>query len=127
MLLNKATIKSNRADWEAMGIELPRFNIDEMTANTREKPQWVHFGAGNIFRGFIANAYQKLLDNKKVNTGIVAVESYDYEIIDRIYKPYDNLTLLVLMNPDGNFLKTIIGRIADGISAVGIGLRIINV
>ena len=23
MLLNKATIKSNRADWEAMGIELP--------------------------------------------------------------------------------------------------------
>jgi fructuronate reductase len=117
MLLNKATIKSNRADWEAMGIELPRFNIDEMTANTREKPQWVHFGAGNIFRGFIANAYQKLLDNKKVNTGIVAVESYDYEIIDRIYKPYDNLTLLVLMNPDGNFRKTIIGSIAEGITA----------
>ena len=117
MLLNKATIKSNRADWEAMGIGLPRFNLDEMIANTRERPQWVHFGAGNIFRGFIANAYQKLLDDKKVDTGIVAVESYDYEIIDKIYKPYDNLTLLVLMNPDGDFRKSIIGSVAEGITA----------
>ena len=117
MLLNKATIKSNRADWEAMGIGLPRFNLDEMIANTRERPQWAHFGAGNIFRGFIANAYQKLLDDKKVDTGIVAVESYDYEIIDKIYKPYDNLTLLVLMNPDGDFRKSIIGSVAEGITA----------
>ena len=117
MLLNKATIKSNRADWEAMNIGLPRFNLDEMIANTRERPQWAHFGAGNIFRGFIANAYQKLLDDKKVDTGIVAVESYDYEIIDKIYKPYDNLTLLVLMNPDGDFRKSIIGSVAEGITA----------
>ena len=48
MLLNKATIKSNRADWEAMGIGLPRFNLDEMIANTREAPMGTFWGRKHL-------------------------------------------------------------------------------
>ncbi len=65
----------------------------------------VHFGAGNIFRGFIANAHQKLLDSQKADTGIIAVESFDFEVMDKVYRPYDNLTLLVLMHANGDFNK----------------------
>jgi len=116
MRLSKSSI-SDRAAWKAINVKLPQFDIDELAKNTKEKPQWVHFGAGNIFRGFIANAHQKLLDSRKANTGIIAVESFDFEIIDKIYKPFDNLTLLVLMNADGRFDKTVVGSISEAIAA----------
>ena len=101
MKLSKSAIK-DRQVWENAGIELPEFNIDKMQAVTKEEPTWVHFGAGNIFRGFIAVLQQELLNLGKVQTGIIAVETYDHEIIDSIYEPYDNLSLLVLMEPEGH-------------------------
>ena len=49
----------NKEEWEAAEIELPKFDREAMKAATRECPQWVHFGAGNIFRAFPA-AWQYL-------------------------------------------------------------------
>ena len=115
MRLDKSSIR-NAAAWEAAGIQLPQFDFDQVIKNTKERPQWIHFGAGNIFRGFVANAYQKLLDSKKADTGIVAAESFDFEVIDKVYKPYDNLTLLVLMNAKGDFDKKVIGSIVEAIT-----------
>ena len=113
--LNKKSIKQTKA-WEEVGIELPKFDIDKMSTSTIENPTWVHFGAGNIFRGFIAALQQTLLDSGEVETGIVAVEGYDYEIIDKIYTPYDNLTLLVVMKPDGSLDKKVIGSIGESLA-----------
>ena len=59
----------NREQWEKAGIELPRFDREAMKAATKKAPQWVHFGAGNIFRAFPAALQQKLL-----NEGISRVE-----------------------------------------------------
>lgn len=113
--LNKKSIKQTDA-WEKAGIELPGFDIDKMSASTIENPTWIHFGAGNIFRGFIAALQQTLLNTGEVETGIVAVEGYDYEIIDKIYTPYDNLTLLVVMKPDGSLDKKVIGSIGESLA-----------
>lgn len=118
--LNKESIK-NTDIWEQAGIELPKFDYSVMSAKTFENPAWVHFGAGNIFRGFPAMLQQTLLNLGKADTGIVAVETYDYEIIDRIYKPYNNLSLLVIMNPDGTLKKNVVGSISE--SLVGDPLR----
>lgn len=107
----------NENVWDAAGVELPKFDIKQITMNTVEKPEWVHFGAGNIFRGFVANAHQKLLDSGKANSGIIAVESFDFEMIDKVYKPYDNLTLLVLMNARGEFQKKVVASIVEAITA----------
>ena len=38
----------NKTEWEKAGYHLPAYNIAEVTANTDDAPQWVHFGAGNI-------------------------------------------------------------------------------
>lgn len=96
---------------------MPEFDCSKMCIKTIENPKWVHFGSGNIFRGFIAALQQKLLNSKKTDTGIVAVETYDYEIIDKIYTPYDNLSLQVVMNPDGKLNNTVIASVGESIAA----------
>jgi len=112
--LSKESIKDVDL-WEQMGIANLNFNYDEMATLTKENPTWVHFGAGNIFRGFIAMLQQQLLNAGKVDTGIVVVETYDEEIIEKIYTPYDNLGLLAIMNADGSLEKKIIGSIGESL------------
>lgn len=112
--LGKENIKK-ASEWEKAGIELPQFDYATMAAKTHENPTWVHFGAGNIFRGFIAVLQQTLLNNKKADTGIVAVETYDSEIIDRVYVPFDNMSLLAIMNPNGSLEKKVVASIGEAL------------
>ena len=46
-----------KAQWEAAGYDLPKFDREAVTAATKENPFWIHFGAGNIFRAFPAHFY----------------------------------------------------------------------
>lgn len=112
--LSSECIKDRKA-WEKAGIELPKFDYEKMSLITKENPTWVHFGAGNIFRGFTAVLQQELLNSGKAQSGIIAVEAFDFEIIDRIYDPYDNLSLLVIMKPDGSLEKKVVGSIGEGL------------
>lgn len=112
--LNRESVK-HTARWEQAGVEAIHFDFEKMAATTQANPAWVHFGAGNIFRGFIAMLQQRLLDTGKAETGIVAVETYDEEIIEKIYAPYDNLGLQVIMNTDGSFEKKIIASIGESL------------
>ncbi|MDP4087868.1 MAG: mannitol dehydrogenase family protein, partial [Bacillota bacterium] len=116
LVLNRKNIKNTDA-WKKAEIELPEFDLDKMSAATCENPTWIHFGAGNIFRGFIAMLQQTLLNKGLTRTGIIAAEGYDYEIIDRIYAPYDNLSLLVIMNPDGSLNKKVVGSVGESLAA----------
>lgn len=117
MLEMNATGLERKKDWLDIGVATPSFNYREMVAKTTAAPAWIHFGAGNIFRGFIAELQQQLLDAGKANTGIIAAETFDYDIIDQIYQPYDNLCMLVSLKPDGTTDKKVIASIAEGIKA----------
>ena len=90
MKMNAASIKNQKAEWEALGVKLPAFDHEAMTAKTKEHPVWVHFGAGNIFRGFIAALQQRLLNEGLQDRGIIAADTFDYDIIDKIYTPFDH-------------------------------------
>ncbi|MGB9809552.1 MAG: mannitol dehydrogenase family protein, partial [Caldanaerobacter sp.] len=116
MLLTREGIKDVEK-WRSRGIKLPNYDVEEISRKTKENPIWLHFGAGNIFRGFIALLPQNLLNKGLIDKGIIAVESYDYEIIDRIYEPYDNLSMLVVLNIDGSLEIEVIGSISDKIIA----------
>ncbi|HEX2925894.1 MAG TPA: mannitol dehydrogenase family protein, partial [Ruminiclostridium sp.] len=114
MKLNKNGIK-NHSVWADNQILIPKFDYDEMLGRTKDEPKWLHFGAGNIFRGFIAALQQNLLDSGKSDTGIIVAETFDYEIIDKVYKPFDNMSLLVHLNPDGSLEKKVIGSVAESL------------
>ena len=34
-----------------------------------------------------------LIEDKDMDTGITCVETFDYEVVDKIYRPFDNLML----------------------------------
>ena len=81
------------AEWAEKGYELPKFDIEAVKAKTHAEPTWVHFGAGNIFRAFPAAVLNDALNSGKYDRGVIVAESFDYEIIDKAYQPYDNLSL----------------------------------
>ena len=107
----------DKAAFEAAGIVLPKYDWKQMCAETEKTPVWVHFGAGNIFRGFIAVLQQRLLDEGLATSGIVAAETFDYDIINKIYDPFDSMTMMVSLKPDGSTDKEVIASIAKGIRA----------
>ncbi len=104
-------------DLKANGITVPTFDPIKVGAQTAQNPVWIHFGAGNIFRGFIANLQNTLLENDVTDQGIIAAETFDFDIIDKIYEPYDNLTLLVSLSADGSTKKSVIASITEAIKA----------
>jgi fructuronate reductase len=111
MKLNNKDLQ-DRGPWEKAGFRLPQFDREAMIRATGEKPQWVHFGAGNIFRAFPAALQQTLLEQGLEQTGIIVAEGYDGEIIDRAFLPYDNLSLAVTLKADGAIEKRVIASVA---------------
>ena len=112
LVLNETGLQ-NKADWENAGYKLPSFDRAKVKEETRKNPQWIHFGAGNIFRAFQANVCQKMIEKGDMSTGLVVAEGFDYEIIEKSYRPQDNYSVLVTLKADGNIEKTVIGSIVE--------------
>ncbi len=103
----------NRALWESKGYRLPEYDREKAAAATKENPFWIHFGAGNIFRAFQANVVQNLLNDGVIDRGLIVAEGFDYEIIEKMYRPHDDYSLLVTLKADGSVDKTIVGSIME--------------
>ncbi|MCL2319543.1 MAG: mannitol dehydrogenase family protein [Treponema sp.] len=114
MRLNNREL-ADKAQWKKAGIELPEFDRAAMIRATDKAPEWVHFGAGNIFRIFPAALQQTLLDRGIEKTGIIMVAGRDGEIIDKVFKPCDNLTLGVTLKADGAIQKKVIASVAKAL------------
>ena len=107
----------NKSGWQAAHIALPRYDVSAMQERTLRHPVWIHFGAGNIFRAFLAAAQQSLLNAGLTDTGIVAAASHNFSAATEGYTPYDNLSLLVRMHADGSCDREVIGSVAGCLKA----------
>lgn len=116
MKLNRSCLTDRQA-WNKASVRLPEFDWEKMTEVTEQSPVWVHFGAGNIFRGFIAVLQQRLLEEGLEKSGIIAADTFDFDIIDKIYTPHDSMTMMVGLKPDGTMDREIIASVAKGVRA----------
>ena len=112
--LNYEGIK-NKDEWSKKQIRIPDYNIDEVKDATLKNPKWVHFGAGNIFRAFIASCQDELLEMGLSDHGITAVETFDTELIEKIYKPHDNLALVTTLKETGDVDNKVVASVMDAI------------
>lgn len=101
--------------WQQQEISVPSFDVTRMRKTTGTTPLWMHFGAGNIFRGYIARLAHILLEKGLITSGIIAVDTFDFDIIDKVFKPYDDLTLLVQIKPDGSMLKSVVAGVGQSL------------
>ena len=116
MKLTMDGIKDREA-WEKAGIVLPGYDVEEVTKKARKEPKWAHFGIGNIFRIFIGGIADGLLEDDMLDRGITCVETFDFDVVDQIYKPYDNLGLSVILHGDGTRDYKVLGSLAEAVKA----------
>lgn len=113
MKLSLSSIQ-DKASWK--GYHLPTYDPAIIAENTEKSPKWLHFGPGNIFRIFPAVLCQRLIEDGKMDTGIVCCEGYDDEVITKCFRPYDNLTIAVTLNADGKLEKEIVGSMSSSLT-----------
>ena len=99
MKLNQQGLE-HKTQWQQAGFRLPQFDRRAVAAATKENPFWIHFGAGNIFRAFQANAVQNLLNAGELDRGLIVAEGFDYEIIRKMNRPHDDYSILVTLKAD---------------------------
>ena len=96
-------------------IILPQYDQDTVVEATKKAPVWVHFGGGNLFRCFHAGIAQQLLNQKQMTSGVIVAETYDDEVIDQIYHPYNNRVLSVTMKSDGTLEKELVASVGASV------------
>ncbi|MCL2698106.1 MAG: mannitol dehydrogenase family protein [Oscillospiraceae bacterium] len=119
MQLNEENLYNidNLGKWRSAGIEIPAFDRPALTEKTKATPAWLHFGAGNIFRAYLARAAQELIEAGHYDKGIIAAEGYDYELLDMVFTPHGNLFILVTLKADGSVSKKAVASITEALKA----------
>ncbi len=115
MKLNLKSLE-NKAVWQEKDYALPRYDVKKITENTKKAPKWIHFGAGNIFRAFLGGVAQRLLNAGETDTGIVVFEGFDAEIIEKAYRPFDNLSVGVTLISTGSVKKEVLGSVVESLT-----------
>ena len=78
MKLTMAGIKDREA-WEKAGIQLPGYDVEEVSEKARKAPRWVHFGIGNIFRVFIGGIADGLLEEGALDKMCIRDRSHIFQ------------------------------------------------
>ncbi|MCR5085299.1 MAG: mannitol dehydrogenase family protein [Succinivibrionaceae bacterium] len=108
---------ADRKAWEGAQVALPGYDPQALARVTRGDPRWVHLGIGNIFRIFIGGIADRLIGEGLLDRGITCVEAFDFDVVDKIYHPHDNLALAVTLHADGSREQRVLGSLSEALSA----------
>ncbi|WP_250575531.1 hypothetical protein [Streptococcus macedonicus] len=61
-----------------------------------------------MYRAFHAEVTQTLIDQQALTKGIVVCETFDEQVIDQVYAPYENDILEVIMHEGGRLEKKLL-------------------
>lgn len=111
----KLTLESLQHNLSWKGYHLPKYDVAAVREATHDAPAWLHFGAGSLFRAFPAALAQRLLTAGLSKTGIICCEGYDEELIDRVYRENDNLSIIATLYADGHIQKEVIASVTESL------------
>ena len=114
MKLHYATLPDSF--WQEHGYHTPQYDAQSVARDTQTDPRWLHLGAGNIFRAFLAHAQQVLLNQGDADRGIIVAEGFDEEIITRAYHPFDNMSVFARLKKSGAMDKIVVASVAEALS-----------
>ncbi|WP_103062289.1 mannitol dehydrogenase family protein [Actinomyces qiguomingii] len=97
------------------GVIVPGFDVATMQAAGRTRPRWLHLGAGNIFRVYLARIADDLFASGH-HWPITAVVTTDPAGFDTRLGAHDLLTLSVTVNPDSSRDLRAIAGLAEGLA-----------
>ena len=106
-----------REAWADAGIRVPAYDVRAAAQLAVQAPRWIHFGIGNIFRIFLGGIADDLLEKGLLDRGITCMETFDFDVVDKIYRPYDNLVLSVILKSDGTRDMKVLGSLGEAIKA----------
>jgi fructuronate reductase len=109
-------LRVKKAQFAEMGIKTPEYDFEQVWEATKREPIWLHFGGGNLFRAFHSVLQQHLIEKNETDKGIIVVSTFDDGLIQKIYHPYDNLSLDVVMKADGSLDMEVIASVAESIA-----------
>ncbi|WP_379946502.1 mannitol dehydrogenase family protein [Enterococcus devriesei] len=94
-------------------VEIPHFNVEELKDQGKKAPVWIHFGGGNLYRGFHAELAQRLADQNELASGVIVCETFDNQVVEKAYHEFNNNILEVVMSEDGTLDQRILAATAD--------------
>ncbi len=105
--------------WKQAGIDIPSYDVEKASENARKSPTWAHFGIGNIFRIFLGGIADRLINDGYMDGGITCFETFDFDVVDKIYEPFDNLVLSVTLHTDGRRTRKVLGSLSEAVKLDG--------
>ena len=108
-------VVNEKEKWLEKGYEVFSYDRAKMIEETKENPEWIHFGAGNLFRAFQAVFCDQLLDQGILTKGITMVGGLDSKAIDDFFRRFDNLHIAVTLRSSGKVDKRVVGSIAESL------------
>lgn len=108
-------VVNEKEKWLEKGYEVFSYDRAKMIEETRENPEWIHFGAGNLFRAFQAVFCDQLLDEGVLTKGITMVGGLDSKAIDDFFRRFDDLHIAVTLRSSGQVDKRVVGSIAESL------------
>ena len=116
-MLSLKTWQGQRGEFEEAGVALPAFDVEGAKRRGAAQPRWIHLGAGNLFRTFHAEVAQRLLDKGLLDRGLVVADLRHPDAVEKVWHPFDNDVLEVVMLPDGTLEKRVIASVAASLFA----------
>lgn len=117
MVKIKENWKQQVVEYERLKVKLPVSDQPDVLKKGKAAPVWLHFGGGNLYRGMHAEIAQKLIDVGELKAGVVVLETFDDEVVDKAYAAYQNQILQIIMSEDGTLQKRLLDSTAQALYA----------
>ncbi len=95
-----------------MGVTLPGEASAAARAAGARQPRWVHVGGGNLYRAFHAVVAQDLIDAGLLDRGVGVLELRRPFMCDKVYAPYNQDLLQVVMPAEGGLRERVVSSTA---------------